>query len=141
MSYVFVDPRYTACTQGTAGAYAKCLAKKAPKFLPIEAPGGIAVSKSPDLIQVGEGTGVGPCGEPKSCKTKLDFPTPKEALKLGLPPGTTAVMTKCVVAGKSPLNTMVPVTSLVEALEVSKDFCGCVGKSKASSVRRKCARK
>ena len=137
--YVYVTPEAAKCTAKTQASYAKCLKRTLPQRAPIEAPGKVLIASSKDLIQVGTAPGIGPCGNPKDCKTKLDFPTPAQVLQAGLPVGTVAVMQQCVKAGKG--NPMVPVTSLVQALEVSKEFCGCVGKSKGAGTRKKCAKR
>lgn len=87
------------------------------------------------------------------CQTELEYLTEQEAVELGLPPETRVTLHKCVRPG-SKEGSFIPVNSVQEALQVSEDFCNCVGKPKAppppevvkqkaysaSETRKKCAR-
>lgn len=75
-----------------------------------------------------------PMGE---CRVELDFPTEEDVERHGLPPGTTAVLRKCLRKGED--GVLVPISDPAEALEQAKAFCNCVG-SGGEAQRKKCAR-
>lgn len=73
------------------------------------------------------------------CKTELDFFDEEAALKMGLPSGTRAAVHKCVREGSTE-GEYVPVKDEREAMQVAKDFCGCV-KKRLVETRVKCSRR
>lgn len=74
----------------------------------------------------------------KRCDLDLDFINDEDAEKFHLPPGTRAVLQKCVHQGE--YGQMVPVASAEEAMREATSFCTCVGKARTAGPRQKCAR-
>lgn len=82
----------------------------------------------------------GKVGDPGyACQTQLDLVDAEKARELGLPEDTRAVVHKCV-RKNSTEGEYVPVKTEKEALQVAKDFCGCV-ETQMETTRAKCARK
>lgn len=157
LKFAVIDEHLEPCAKtGTDASYGKCVLRrtKDERFTPSaqNITGGNFVSKGDALVLEdvfggtieGNGMRTGPrvcvpsvASKPIGCRVELDFPTPDELDEHGLPPGTPAVLRKCVVKGKE--GALVPVSSVEEAVDASRSFCSCV-KDGDETVRRKCAR-